>query len=113
MEPRLSSRTLVTALLRLAERDGGFGAVLAKGDDSAGAVTVILAERGERRLMLERLLERDGRYAWREAGNPALTNEEEFQKLLQRRRKFDPDLWVVELDIASAERFAAEMRGLD
>ena len=26
----------------------------------------------------------------------------------QRRRSRDPDLWVVELDIASAERFAAE-----
>ena len=26
----------------------------------------------------------------------------------QRRRRTDPDLWVVELDIAEAERFAAE-----
>ncbi|MFX4497555.1 DUF1491 family protein, partial [Acinetobacter baumannii] len=26
----------------------------------------------------------------------------------QRRRRIDPDLWVIELDIASAERFAAE-----
>jgi len=25
-----------------------------------------------------------------------------------RRRRNDPDLWVVELDIAQAERFAAE-----
>jgi len=26
----------------------------------------------------------------------------------QRRRARDPDLWVIELDIASPERFAAE-----
>jgi hypothetical protein len=26
----------------------------------------------------------------------------------RRRRERDPDLWVIELDIAEAERFAAE-----
>ena len=25
------------------------------------------------------------------------------------RQKYDPDLWIIELDVASAERFAAEM----
>ena len=109
MEPRLGSSVLVHALLRLAERDGGFGAVLAKGDANAGAVTVILAERGERRMILERVMQADGRYGWQEVGNRAAANEEEFQKFLERRRRFDPDLWLVELDIASAERFADEM----
>lgn len=111
MEPRLSSATLVQALLRLASRDGGFGAVLAKGDPNAGAVTVILVERGERRLILERMLQPDGRYAWQETGNQAAANDE-FKKFLDRRRRFDPDLWVLELDTASAERFADEMRGV-
>jgi hypothetical protein len=110
MQPRLSSATLVTALLRLAEQAGGFGAVLAKGDANAGAVTVILIERGERRLVLERLLQPDGSYGWQEVGNRAAANEEEFRKFLDRRRSFDPDLWLIELDIASAERFADEMR---
>ena len=36
-------------------------------------------------------------------------NEEEFERFLARRRKFDPDLWVLELDIASSQRFADEM----
>ena len=112
MEPRLSSATLVQALLRLASRDGGFGAVLAKGDPNAGAVTVILVERGERRLILERMLQPDGHYAWQETGNQAAANEDEFKKFLDRRRRFDPDLWVLELDTASAERFADEMRGV-
>ena len=35
------------ALLRRAEAEGGFGAVLAKGDPTAGAIAVILAEKGE------------------------------------------------------------------
>jgi hypothetical protein len=112
MEARLSSATLVQALLRLAQREGGFGAVLAKGDANAGAVTVILTERGERRLVLERLLQPDGSYSWQESGNRAAANEDEFKKFLERRRKFDPDLWLLELDTASAERFADEMRSV-
>ena len=109
MEPRLGSSVLVNALLRLAGREGGFGAVLAKGDANAGAITVILAERGERRLILERVVQPDGRYRWQEVGNRAAANEEEFQRFLERRRRFDPDLWLIELDIPSAERFIAEM----
>jgi hypothetical protein len=113
MEPRLSSSLLVTALLRLAEREGGFGAVLAKGDPNAGTLTVVLTERGERRRILERVVQPDGRYAWQDIGNRAAGNEEEFEKFLESRRRFDPDLWIIELDTPSAERFADEMAGVD
>ena len=105
---RLTSQVLVSSLIRRAEAAGGFGAVLAKGDATAGAVLVILAERGVRTALLERLLQPDGHYAWQETGRTA-ADEAEFRALLERRRRFDPDLWLLELDVASAERFAAEM----
>jgi hypothetical protein len=105
---RLASSVLVSALLRRAQDEGGFGAVIAKGDPMAGAITVILAEKGRKACFLERLLQPDGRYAWQSA-RQEIENEEEFKSFLARRRKSDPDLWVLELDIASAERFAAEM----
>jgi hypothetical protein len=105
---RLASSVLVSALLRRAQDEGGFGAIIAKGDPMAGAIAVILAEKGRKACFLERLLQPDGRYAWQSA-RQEVENEEEFNSFLQRRRKFDPDLWVLELDIASAERFAAEM----
>ena len=99
---------LVGALLRRAQQEGGFGAVLAKGDPMAGAIAVILAEKGRKACFLERLLQPDGHYAWQSA-RQEIENEEEFKSFLERRRRFDPDLWILELDIASAERFAAEM----
>ena len=108
MAGRLASSVLVSALLRRAQQEGGNGAVLAKGDPTAGAVAVILAEKGRKACFLERLLQPDGRYAWRESGQQA-ENEDELRNLLERRRKYDPDLWILELDIACAERFAAEM----
>jgi hypothetical protein len=105
---RLASSVLVSALLRRAQDEGGFGAVLARGDATAGAIAVILAERGIRASLLERLLQPDGSYAWQASARP-LESDAEFQAVLDRRRKYDPDLWILELDVASAERFAAEM----
>jgi hypothetical protein len=108
MAARLSASVMVSALLRLAQSEGGFGAVIAKGDPTAGAIAVILAEKGRKACFLERLLQPDGGYAWEES-RQAIENEEDFKKFLTRRRNVDRDLWILELDIASAERFAAEM----
>lgn len=109
MQPRLTSNVLVKALIRAAETEGGVGAVLAKGDPLAGAVAVILAERGVKRRFLERSLGPDGDYRWADPGGDVEREEADFATLVARRQRADPDLWVVELDIASAERFADEM----
>ena len=111
MARRLASSVLATALLRRAQDEGGIGAVLAKGDPTAGAIAVILAEKGRKACFLERLLQPDGSYSWQES-RQNVENEEEFRSFLERRRKYDPDLWIFELDIASAERFAAEMNAV-
>jgi hypothetical protein len=109
MQPRLASQVLVKALIRAAEAEGGVGAVLASGDPLAGAVAVILAERGVKRRFLERSLGPGGDYRWADPGGDADREEGDFAALVARRQQADPDLWVVELDIASAERFADEM----
>jgi hypothetical protein len=109
MEPRLASSVLVGALVRRAEADGGFAAVLAKGDSTAGAILLILTERGEKTAIYERVLEPNGAYAWRGSISEAYGVGPEVPDFVARRRRFDPDLWVLELDIPSIERFAAEM----
>lgn len=113
MEARLATSVLVTGLMRLAEGEGGFAAVLAKGDSTAGSVLLILAEKGRKARILERILRPDGRYGWSEAGQKAADNDEDLEKFLARRRKFDPDMWILELDIPSAERFADALDGFD
>lgn len=107
MDARLPSRLTIGALIRLAEGQGGFGAVLAKGDEQAGAILILLAEQGRPVLVVERVLQPSGLYAWQERSGGLDGNG------VARRRNADPDLWIVELDVASAERFAAEMKLLD
>jgi hypothetical protein len=113
MEPRLVSSILVGALVRRAEAEGGFAAVLAKGDATAGSILVILTEKGEKTACYERALQSDGRYSWAATLVEGAEKSAEVPDLIARRRRFDPDLWVVELDIPSIERFAAGMNAFD
>lgn len=109
MEPRIASSLLVTALIRRAEAVGGNGTIIAKGDAQAGALLLILSERGKTTQILERILQPDGRYRWQESVRQAVQNEESAKKFLARRREIDPDSWILELDIASSQRFADEL----
>jgi hypothetical protein len=110
--PRVASKVLVGALIRRAEIEGGFAAVLARGDEISGAILVILTERGRNPRALERLLLPAGDYAWQSPTAGQAIDPAEVAGLIARRRRFDPDLWVIELDIPSGERFAAVMNAL-
>jgi len=109
MEPRLATSVLVSALVRRAEAEGGFAAVLAKGDPTAGSVLVVLTEKAAKTAIYERALQGDGCYVWGPVTGEVAENMSEVPGFVARRRRFDPDLWVLELDIPSIERFAAAM----
>lgn len=109
MSRRLTSGLTANALIRMAEAAGGFGAVIRKGDEQSGEIMVVLTARGEGRSLVEKRLQPDSRYVWTAAD----MDEEKAQQTLERRVRFDPDLWILELDVPSPERFAAEMNGLD
>jgi hypothetical protein len=111
MMPRLSSEMLVGALIRRVEAAGGHAMVLARGDRGAGTILILCAERGRPNALLERTLAMDGGYTLMPCGPADPTDSAALSEYLARRRARDPDLWVVELDIAAAERFAAETIG--
>ncbi|MHA6718511.1 DUF1491 family protein [Sphingomonas sp. RS6] len=106
--PRLTSAMLVSALIRRADAAGGSAMVLARGDAGAGAVLILALERGGNPRFLERAIGPDGVPALMLSGPTQLADEGEATAYWRRRRERDPDLWVIELDIASPERFAAE-----
>jgi hypothetical protein len=108
-EPRLATSVLAGALMRKAQGEGGFAAVLAKGDPTSGAILLILTEKGGNPRILERLLQPDGSYSWAQP----IESPNEVPAFVARRRRFDPDLWLIELDVPSLERFTAEMTAFD
>ena len=110
--PRLSSVMLVSALMRRVQAAGGFATVLHRGDDNAGAVLVECADRGQRQILLERATDFDGIDHWRSVGSSvggAEADDMAHTAMIERRHKNDPDIWVIELDIANAERFTVDL----
>lgn len=110
---RLAASLVVNALIRSAEQAGGSAMVLAKGEVTAGAILLLTLERGQNPRFYERGLGPDGRAALIASGPKELRDESDATDYWKRRRSRDEDLWVVELDIPDAERFAAQLMSLD
>lgn len=98
MSARLTSALLVSALIRKVESEGGTSMVLAKGDATAGALLLLIADRGRPVAIRERGLRPDGTLGWISAGPSDLDDAQALASYLERRRKFDSDIWLVELD---------------
>lgn len=102
---------LVGALRCRAESAGGQAMVLTKGDEISGAVILALAHRGVIQGLRERGLAPDGSYQWVEAGPDRPDDPETLTSYLDKRRKFDPDIWVVELDFDEPENWLEDFIG--
>jgi hypothetical protein len=101
MMPRLKSRLWVEALLRRAQGEGKFGAVMKTGADEAGAVFVTINHL-------------DGTYDLLEPPPGPSHDDEgtrlfakafarpvpwpEVQALIDRRKRADSDIWLVEIE---------------
>jgi len=105
MSARLTAGFLVSALIRRVDDEGGNATVLAKGDATAGAILIQIADRGVATALLERSLGESG-YAWRPTGPANPTERDDY---IARRRRNDPDLWVIELDSPKAEAIVHEV----
>jgi len=98
MTPRLTSAMLVSALFRKVQGEGGMGAVLARGDSTAGALLLLIADRGRTIALRERGPNPDGSSGWVSSGPSDPGDKEALAGYLERRRRSDSDLWVIELD---------------
>lgn len=104
-EVRLPAHLEVSALLRQVQTAGGFGAVIHKGEREAGTILLICAEKGTDRRIFERMPSVDGPRVWSLSMTESVENTDKFNEYLVKRMGQDLDLWIIELDIANAERF--------
>jgi hypothetical protein len=99
---RLTSEFWVAALIRRAFSAGDFATVLSKGSPEAGAVHILVRDRlGNVSLYRpapqssyddakpsDRLFQFAGQMQW-----------DEIESWLEKERRFDPDIWIVELEL--------------
>lgn len=104
MTPRVATHTWVGALLRRAGAAGAFGTVLHRGERTAGAVLLCLRDRGGTTTVLSRVAH--GREpAWARSLSVAAGAQDELEMYLVKQRRYDPDLWIIELVGDDLEQF--------
>jgi hypothetical protein len=104
MEARLPAQLEVTGLIRLAQAEGGFAAVLQRGEREAGTILVVILENGANARLYERMPQLDGSRQWHCARQQQADNPADFSDYVTRRGQQDPDSWIVELDVPRGER---------
>jgi len=109
MTARLTSQMLVSALLRRTQAEGGMATILHKGESISGTIVVQLLERGANRGFFERLTNLSGTLELVPCGPQETDQQYEIMAYISRRVDVDPDIWLVELDIASGHHLAAQV----
>ena len=104
-DARLPAHLEVAGLLRRVQQEGGFATVLAKGEADAGTILIVLADRDAPQRAFERMPQLDGTRAWTCSRTADPQDPFAFGEWLDRRRRQDQDLWIIELDVPQGERF--------
>lgn len=106
----LATGVAVSLMLRRTQDFGGFATVLSKGNAEVGGIIVQCADRGKPTALLERQLGPGFKYAWQPTGPDS---PDKWPDYVAARKKSDPDLWVIELDVTDSQRFVAETFAFD
>ncbi|WP_342669866.1 DUF1491 family protein [Altererythrobacter ishigakiensis] len=93
----------------MAESAGGFAMVTAKGERDAGTILILTIYRGENAVLFEKMPQLDGSRPFIAAKQQNTEKPEEIFDYLERRKNQDPDIWILEVDIADGARFVASL----
>lgn len=102
----LSTDIWVSALLKRVEMAGSFATIAKKGDARAGSVIVKVLNLRNREAYVLREAQTGEDTLWM---RPVETlNEPDVDAYIERQLKYDPDLWVVEIEDAEGRNFLTE-----
>ncbi|TNE27556.1 MAG: DUF1491 family protein [Alphaproteobacteria bacterium] len=109
MDKRLPAHLEVSAIIRMVEAGGGFATLVARGERDAGTILLLTLERDETATLYERMPQLDGTRPYIAAKRENSEKPTEMDEYIARRRSQDPDIWVIEANVADAERFIATL----
>ena len=102
MEPRLKSKVWIQSLIRRCDLAAISAAVVARGDDDAGAILLKFYNRDSGCSVLAQVRGPDGELVWMRATGPTPVAEADAESYIERQRRRDPDVWVIEIESGSA-----------
>jgi hypothetical protein len=107
MSPRLKAGIFVRALIRRAEVAGAQAYVVRKGSEEAGAVLLKVSRLDGTCTVLSQAVAGEGERVWaRPLGESC--DEPRAAAYFEKQKKYDPDLWIVEIEDRSGRAFVDE-----
>jgi hypothetical protein len=107
MTPRLKSGIFVRALVRRAEVAGAQAYVVRKGSEEAGAIFLKVSRLDGSCTVLNQARDGEGELVWaRPLGETC--DEARASAYFERQIKFDPDLWILEIEDRDGRAFVDE-----
>jgi hypothetical protein len=107
MLPRLKSAMQVQAITRRAEVCGAHAFLVRRGSEEAGALFLKLSRLDGTFMVLNQARRGDGELVWSmPLGNS--TDENAVNAYLERQIRFDPDLWILEIEDREGRAFVDE-----
>jgi len=105
--PRLKAGIFVRALIRRVQVAGVSAFVVRHGAEEAGAVILKVAKLDGTVLVLNQVRDAKGALAWAQALG-GWTGEARASEWCDKQVKFDPDLWIVEIEDREGRAFVDE-----
>jgi hypothetical protein len=106
--PRLKAEIWVKALIRRCEVEGASAMVVRRGDATSGVVLIKLNRLDGAAQVLTPARAGDGSFQWLSGTGTDPVPEAAADAYIERQRKFDPDLWVVEIEDRAGRHFLQE-----
>ncbi|MGH6877797.1 MAG: DUF1491 family protein [Rhizomicrobium sp.] len=107
MIPRLKAGIYVKALIRRAEVAGASVYVVHRGSEEAGALLLKLAQPDRNCTVLSQARRGEGELVWiKPLGD--VCDEAAAAKYFEKQLRFDPDLWIVEIEDRDGRAFVDE-----
>ncbi|NVJ97347.1 MAG: DUF1491 family protein [Alphaproteobacteria bacterium] len=103
MIARLSTKLWIDAHLRTCFANDMPAFVVAKGDEERGGVILKVNCFAAGVFLFEQSLDFDGNRIWRRLGPEGGQQEPDADGVVARKRQFDPDLWVIEIEDMAAK----------
>jgi hypothetical protein len=105
--PRLKAGIFVRALIRRAEVEGASAFIVRKGNEEAGAIILRLSRLDGTALVLNQVRKGDGNLVWARPLND-WGPENMATDWCARQVRFDPDLWIIEIEDRAGRAFVDE-----
>ena len=107
MTPRLKAGIFVRALIRRVEVAGAQAFVARHGSEEAGAVVIKIARLDGTCLVLDQARRGEGELVWvKPLGDSA--DDGRARAFFEKQIRFDPDLWIVEIEDREGRTFVDE-----